>query len=327
MAQFVWAARVLDRMTPLLKVLPMIESNNVLSNVATRTDYLPTPSNRRFNEGVSPTAAHNVPITDPMALFEDYSEVDVEECKLQNNPTAWRQDQDESHMEGFRQAAENAMWYGSLASNLGGFNGFATRFNNLESYPNGDSSWLPNVWNNGSSTAASVTSIWIVEFGPKKVYGLYPRNTPGGLLVEDLGQATKEISTSSGGGPTLNKLYQVWRTHFRWYLGLQVNDERCVQRIANINPTILASNNFDENVLIEAKNQLPSMGEAPGTAIFMNRSLATQVDIRAVSQKLNVTYFASEAKEGDVFGQRVRRFQNIPIFVSEKITSTETVVS
>lgn len=325
MARFVWAARVLDRMCPLLKVLPMVESNNVLSNVASRTDYLPTPSNRRFNEGVAPTAAHNVPLTDPIALLEDYAEVDWEECMLQNDPTAWRQDQDESHLEGFRQQLENALWYGSLASSVGGFNGLATRFNNLESYPNGDTSWLPNVWNNGSSVAASVTSIWIVEFGPKKCYGIYPRNSSGGLMVEDLGKVTKELSTSSTGGPTLNRLYEVFRTRFRWFMGIQVNDERCVQRIANVNPTALSSNNFDENILIQAKNELPSMGEAPGTAIFCNRTVKTQMDIRAVSQKTN-TYFTQDQMTGDVFGRAMTRFQGIPVLVSEKILSTETVV-
>ena len=58
----------------------------------------------------------------------------------------------------------------------------------------------------------------------------------------------------------------------------------------------------------------------------MNRLLKTQVDIRSVSQKLNAyTYF--DSKETDVFGRSVTKFQNIPILVSEKILSTETVVS
>lgn len=324
-AAWIWAARILDRMCPLIKVLPMIESNNILSNVATRTDYIPTPTTRRFNEGVSPTTAHNIPLNDPVALFEDYSEVDKEQCLIQNNPTSWRMDQDANHIEGFRQTMESAVWYGSLATTPGGFNGLSTRFNNLESYPNGDISWQPNVWNGGLASG-NATSIWVIEFGKDKVYGIYPKNTTAGLMVEDLGESTKEFATSTTGGPTLNKLMQVYRTHFRWFMGMQVNDERCAQRIANLNPTALASNDFDENVLVEAKNQLPSMGESPSTAIFMNRLMKTQVDIRAVSQKIN-TYFTQDMVTGDVWGRAVTRFQGIPIFVSEKILSTETVVS
>ena len=40
-ARFVMPKRVLDRMTPLVKMLPMVASNNILSNIATRTDSLP----------------------------------------------------------------------------------------------------------------------------------------------------------------------------------------------------------------------------------------------------------------------------------------------
>lgn len=324
-APFVMAASVLYRACPLIRYLPMVAGNQILSNVATRTDSLPIPGTRRFDVGVQATAAKNTQITDPMALFEAYSEVDYEKYRIQNSPDMWRMDQDLNHLEGFKQLIEALLFYGSLAADPGSFNGLATRFNNLESYPNGDQSWLPNVWNNGATTGSS-TSAYFLELGEYKVYGIYPPNTPGGMNIENLGQVTKETPNSTGAGPQLSYMYQVLRTHLTWRIGLQVNDERCVQRIANINPTYLASNNFDENVFIEAKNQLPSRGEAPGTVLLMNRQLCTQVDIRSVSQKLNAyTYFSS--KETDVFGRSVSKFQNIPILMAEKIFNTETIVS
>jgi hypothetical protein len=181
------------------------------------------------------------------------------------------------------------------------------------------------VWNGGASSG-NVTSAWVIEFGKNKVYGIYPKSTAVGLNIRDLGETTKEIATSAAGGPTMNKLLQVYRTLLEWWVGIQVNDERCVQRIANINPTILSSNNFDENVFIEAKNWLPDAGENPGTAIFVNRALKTQIDIRAVSQKIN-TYFTQDPSTGDVWGRPVSRFQGIPIFVAEKLLATETVVN
>jgi hypothetical protein len=324
-APFVMAARVLDRMCPLIRYLPMIPSNQILANIAVRTDSLPVPSTRRFNEGVLPTAAKNTPISDPMALFEAYSEVDKELWRIQNDPNMWRQDQDLNHVEGLKQLMESLLFYGNLSQDPASFNGLATRFNNLESYPNGDTSWQPNVWNNGATTG-SCTSAWFLELGSQKVYGIYPPNTPGGLNIEDLGEMTKEMATAATGGPMLNRMYQVLRTHLTWRMGLQVNDERCVQRIANINAVPLSSNNFDENVFIEAKNQLPGAGEAPGTVLLMNRQLKTQVDIRAVSQKLNA-YTMFSANETDVFGRSVTKFQNIPILVTEKILNTETVIS
>lgn len=325
MARYVMAARVLDRECPFIRYLPMVPSNQILSNIATRTDSIPVPQTRRFNTGIQPTAAKNTPISDPMALFEAYSEQDKELWRIQNDPNMWRQDQDLNHIEGFKQYLESLLFYGNLAQDPGSFNGLATRFNNLESYPNGDTSWLPNVWNGGATTGSS-TSAYFIELGPMKCYGIYPPNTPGGLNIEDLGEMTKEMAAATGGGPSLNYMYQVLRTHLTWRIGIQINDERCVQRIANINPTFLSSNNFDENVFIEAKNQLPGGGEAPGTILLMNRQLKTQVDIRSVSQKLNA-YTNFSANETDVFGKKVSMFQGVPILMAEKLLNTETVVS
>ena len=324
-ASLVTAARVLDRQCPLLSILPMVPSNNILSNVAVRNDSLPVPGTRRFNEGVSTTAAHNTQITDPMAMWEDYSDTDKELCNIQNDPTAWRMDQDASHMEGFRQLMESTLIYGSLAYDPGSFNGLATRFNNLESYPNGDQSWVPNVWNNGQTTGNS-TSIWAIEFGPKKVYGLYPRNTAGGLMVTDLGERTKEYYTALSNQGASKKL-QVYSTHLKWWMGIQVEDERCVQRIANINPTGFSGpNGFDENVLIEALTYLPGGGDDPSTVILVNRGMKAQIDIRAVSQKIN-GYYTQNVETGDIWGKRVTRFQGIPILMDEKILNTEVPVS
>ena len=70
-ARFVLPKRVLDRMTPLIRMIPMKASNNILSNIATRTNSLPIASTRRWNEGIKATASKNVPLNDPIALFED----------------------------------------------------------------------------------------------------------------------------------------------------------------------------------------------------------------------------------------------------------------
>jgi hypothetical protein len=324
-ARFVLPKRVLDRMTPLIRIIPMKASNNILSNIATRTNSLPIASTRRWNEGIKATKSVNDPLNDPIALFEDYSEVDRDLWEIQNDPNAWRSDQDMNHVEALFQLLESTLWYGNLANSPGAFNGLATRFNNLESYPNGDSSWQPNVWN-GGATSGNVTSAWMIEFGDDTVYGIYPPNTPAGLNVRDLGEMTKELPSGTGSMGS-SYMYQVLRTMLRWYMGIQIADERCVQRICNINPTILSTGNFDENIFIAAKNQLPRAGEAPGTVILVNRALKTQIDIRAVSQKIN-TYFTPPSNGTmDVFGKAVTQFQGIPIYTAEKILSTETVLT
>jgi len=326
-AKFVMPKRILDRMTPLVKMMPMKASNNILSNIAVRTDSLPVASNRRWNEGIKATTSKNTPLNDPIALFQDVSEVDYDLWGLQNDPEAWRMDQDMNHIEALFQLLESTLFYGSTQYNPGAFNGLSTRFNNLESYPNGDTSgvFLPNVWNGGLTTGPA-TSAWMIEFADDTVYGIYPPNTSAGLKVEDMGKELKTLASTTG-SQGANYYYPVLRTWLTWYMGIQIADERAVQRIANINPVALSSpGDFDENIFIQAKNNLPRNGEGSGTVIFVNRQLKAQIDIRAVSQKINA-YTNFNSNETDVFGRSVTKFQNIPIYVAEKILSTETVVS
>jgi len=313
------AAQILNRKCPLVRVLPMIKANQLFSNIGSRDSLIGNPSTRRFNEPIAPTVTKSTQTSEPIAMFEDYGEVDRDLCYAQNNPAEWRMNQDRRKIEGLSQKVEATLWYGSQANDPGVINGLSTRFNSLSSLPNNDASWYYNVLG-GGGTGATCSSMWIMEFGPQKLYGIYPPNLPGGLQIQDLGEQTKEVTVSSN-----VQMYQVLRMHYQWRLGIAIDDERCVQRYANI-ATTGAANIFDEDNLITLKNRLPDSGENPSTAIFMDRTLKTQVDIRAVTQKMN-TYFTQDQNTGDVWGRPVTRFQGIPIFTAEKLLDTETAIT
>jgi len=285
-----------------------------MSNIDSRRSYIPAPGTRRFNVGVAPTASHKTPFTDPIAMVEDYSEVDYALWKIQNQPNQWRQDEDAAHVEGLTEKMEDLLWYGSIVTDPAAFNGLSYRFNSSSVRPNGDSGYPYNVLLNGGA-GGDTTSLWLIEFGKNKVYGIYPKNMPGGLLIEDLGRDT--ANTGSGASPTY---MEVLRSHFAWYMGIVVKDERCVQRIANIEVSG-TTNILDEDLLIKAVNQLPGGGEAAGTAIFCTRSIKTQFDIRA-KDKTNVYYTPDE-----VWGGRITRFQGIPIYMAERLIENETAVA
>ena len=327
-AMFVQPAKVLRRNCPLLEFLPMIPSNNIISNVATRTDYLPTPATRRFNEYAAVTSSKNTQITDPIAMFVDWAVQDKELVALQNNPAEFMADQIDNHVEGFAQKLESETWYGNMGVEPGSFNGLATRFNNTTSLPNGDQSWKPNVWDGGfDSGSNAATSIWAFEFGKNKVQGIYPVNSPAGLEIRTLGEQTWTMPTATNGLLASAKAIQALVTYLQWKIGLQVVDERCVQRIANVNPVALAAGGFDENILIQALGYLPSGGAAPGTVIIVNRAVLNEMNIRAVSQKTNA-FYTQNMETGDIWGaRRVTRFQGIQVVMSEKILNTEATVT
>lgn len=307
------SAKVLHRACPLVQYLPMVKSNQIMSHVGVRESYLPTPGTRQFNYGVAPSASHSTPFNEGIAMFEDYSVVDEKMCKIQNDPNAWRQGKDEKKIEALTQKLEYEIIYGSLDVDPGSFPGLATRFASTTTYPNGDSTWDYNVYD-GGGTGADTTSIWLMELGPDQVYTVYPPNLPAGLEIEDLGKDTYVDSS--------NLHHEVLRTHFVWNLGLVIDDERCVQRYANIE-TSGASNIFDPEVMIDLKNRLPGKGEAPGSVVVANRRIKTQMEIAALN-KLN-GYF-SQDEGGNIWGQKVTRFQNMPVLCCEKIVNTETAI-
>jgi len=313
-AQYIWAANILARKCPLIRLLPMVASNQIMSNIDARRTYIPTPGTRRFNEGVVLSASHKTPFTDPIAMVEDYSEVDYALWKIQNDPNAWRQDEDQAKVEGLTQKMEDLILYGSLASDPAAFNGLAVRFNEIDRYPNGDTTWQPHVLDQGGS-GGDTTSVWILELGKNKVFGIYPKNLPGGLHIEDLGKHTANTNTLA-----TPKYMEVLRTHFAWYMGLVVKDERCVQRLANIEVTG-SSNIFDEDNAIRMINRLPSGGAAPGTVMLVSASVKEYLDIRA-KDKTNVRYLPD-----NVWGGNITVFRGIPVYKAEMLDETETEVT
>ncbi len=314
--QYIFAAKVMSKKCPFVQDMPLQASNQIMSNIGVRESYMPTPGTRRFNEGVSPTAVHSSQFTDPIAMVEDYSEVDYKLWKIQNDPNAWRQNKDARKIEAMTQKMEDLIIYGNIATDPGAFNGLATRFNSTSTRPNGSSDEPYNVVS-ASGTGSDTTSLYVIEWGVNKVYGIYPKNLPGGLQIEDLGKVTK--NTGSEAAP---KYLEVLRTHFSWDMGLVVEDERCVQRMVNIEYTG-STNTLDLSVLIDLVNQLPSMGDAANTVIYCNRQIKSQFDKLALD-KTNGNF--TQDASGDIFGRRVTRFQGIPIRVAEMLDNTETAI-
>jgi hypothetical protein len=313
-SRLLFVAEVLSRKNPIVKEAPMMEANQALTHIGTRDTQLPTVQRRAINDGVPYSAHKEIQITAPMSLFETMSRVDEEILRLAGaNAAGVRQRKDAKFIEAMAQSVADEIFYGSLADDVLGFNGLATLFASSTVYPNNDSTWYYNVALGGGS-GSDTTSIWVVEWGADKCHLIYPKGTMGGIEIDDLG---KQLVA----GITASTNYVAYVTQFKWRCGLFVADERCVQRIANIE-TAGASNTFDDDDLLTMCNRLPDMGENPMTRIYVNRTIRTQMDIK-VKDKNNVNYYADK----DAFGKPVLYFRGIPVQVCDAISNTETVIT
>lgn len=311
--QLIYVADTLARKNPIVREVPILEANQILTHVGSRDAALPTVQKRSINDGVPNSAHKEIPVTAPMSLFETMSQIDEEILRLAGaNAAAVRQRKDRKFIEAMAQSVADEIFYGSVGDDVLGFNGLATMFNSLTTYPNGDSTWFYNVQSAGGSSAP--TSIYVVEWGEEKAHLIYPKGTQGGIEIFDGG---KQLVS----GVTTGTKYWAYVTQFKWRCGLFVQDERCVQRIANIESSG-SSNIFDDDMLITALNRLPDMGENPNTRIYVNRSVRTQMDI-LVKDKANVNY----TSVADAFGKPLLYFRGVPVQVCDGIKNTETVVS
>lgn len=304
-------AQTLARSNPIVREAPMVEANQALSHVGSRNSKLPTIQKRALNEGVPKSAHKSIPITAPMSLYEAMSQVDEEELNLSVDAYGFRQQMDMQFVEAMAQELASDIFYGSLADDALDFNGLTTMFDSLTTYPNGDSTWWYNVHDGGGS--GGTASIWIIEWGPLKVHLIYPKGTTGGIEIVDLG---KQLTSGATTGE-----FVAFVTQFKWRTGLFVSDERCVQRVANLEVTG-TSNIFNDDMLIAAINQLPQAGENPATRIYCNRPIRTQMDIK-LKDKTNVNYTA----DSQPFGPPLLRFRGIPVQICDALISAESAAA
>jgi len=310
--QLLYVAETLARRNPIVREVPIIEANQALTHIGSRQNSLPTVQKRAINDGVTKSAHKEIPVTAPMSLFECMSQVDEEILRLAGgNAAGLRQRKDAAFVEAMAQSVADEIFFGSVADDVLGFNGLTTMFNSTTVYPNDDATWFYNVLSAGG--AGGCTSVWIVEWGPEKAHLIYPKNTQGGIEITDLG---KQLVSGTTAGE-----FVAYVTQFKWRCGLYVQDERCVQRLANIERTG-AANLWNDDDMIDLLNRLPEMGESPNTRIYCNRAIRTQMDIR-LKDKNNVNYTAT----ADPFGIPVMRFRGVPVQVCDALNTAESDVA
>src|SRR5205823_266324 len=139
----------------------------------------------------------------------------------------FRLSEDLAFLEGMNQQMAGVLFYGNTAANPERFMGLAPR------YPTVAVATAANAANviDAGGVGAVNTSIWILVWGPNTVHALFPKGKISGLQHRDLGEWPLLDSN--------NNLYQGYRTHFKWDIGLTVRDWRYVVRIANIDVNAL----------------------------------------------------------------------------------------
>jgi len=278
-----------------------MQANDNTSHKTTKYADVPTASTRGMYEGVTPTALQTIPTIEHLCYIEDQVELDELELKHVSEKDEYRFQEDLAHLEGMKQKAGAEFFYGNITTDPRDINGLATRYNALA---------LTNVEDCGGD-GVDVSDLWFVQWGRRAVHFVYP---VGGVETSIQRNDMGLIRVTDAATPA--KPFFAYVSQFTFEFGLVVRDDRAVQRICNIE-TGGAANTIDPDLMIKAKNRLPS---TKGAVIYCNKETMSMLEILA-KDKPNVLHYIN-----DPFGNPELVFYDIPIRKCDALVAETAVV-
>lgn len=205
-------AEILNKKLDFLQDIPWVECNLETGHQISYRTGLPSMQWRSINRGVSLTKTSSETFIESTGMIEDRAEVDVD---MPGNMAANRLTEETGKIEMMSQGFATAVFYESTYSNADRIHGLSPRYG-------GASGYVASSYMFTSATHAGVTnrSIWLINWEPGKVYGIYPKGSSAGLKRQDLGEidATDPVDTT--------KKFRAYGTKLQWKCGIAVEDYR-----------------------------------------------------------------------------------------------------
>lgn len=307
-------AELLHQYNPIFDHMPMRPSNQDVSHLMTVRTALPTPTWRRFNQGVTPAKSRTQQITEDMGILESWSVIEKDLAEVGGDVRGNRSSEAAAHMEGMAQEFVGTLLYGNHGSTPEEFNGFMVRYPNAAS---GDT--VENTLDAGGAGADNA-SILLVGWGEESVFGLYPRNTQAGIIHEDFGIQTVEDPNTAGA------FMRAYQERFQLKVGLGVKDWRWIVRLGSIDVSILEADPTGATTnliqwMVKMIHRLPNpAAKSVNLKFYVPRVVGEMLDIQAMN-KANLYLTVGEEE-----GMRKTRLRGIEICTLDAMTEAEALV-
>ncbi len=298
----------------------MVELNEVLEDVVTVEGNLPTghrttvrtgiPSGtwRKLYGGVAPQKSTTAQVDDTCGMLEAYAQVDKALADLNGNTAAFRLSESTAFLEGMNQDFVDCLFTGNNSTTPEKFMGFAPRYS-VKSTDRTKSGY--NIVDAGG-TGSDNRSIYLVTWGENTCHLTHPKGSQAGLQHTDKGQVTHTNTDGS--------MYEAYRDHFKWDVGLVVRDWRSCARIANIDLSDLTAGTVAlEDWLIDAYYK--TRRQKGKKAIYVPTEIGPALHKRAKdTANINLTI-------KEFGGQEIPAFLGIPIRTVDALAVDETRVT
>ena len=243
-------------------------------------------------------------------MLEVYSQVDKSLADLEGDTQQFRINEAQAFLESMNNTVQENIFYGSKATNPAGFDGLSVRYNKISN----DTTSIGYRVINGGGVSNTNTSIWFVTWGDLHTHLLYPKGSQMGFVHTDKGAQT---ATDSNGN-----MYEVYRDHFKWDVGMTVRDFRSTARIANIDVTKLGTANAPDLIalMINAYHRIKRFAKTGNTVIYCNETVETYLHLQALN-KSNV-----QLSIEDFGGKPIVSFLGVPIKCVDQLRNDEPKV-
>ena len=302
-----------SRTNEILQDMMVVEGNLPTGHKTSIRTGLPTVTWRLLNYGAKPSKSITSQITDTCGMLETYGQVDKSLADLNGNSAAWRLSEGQGFVEALNQEMATTLFYGNQATNPERFTGLMPRYPQFGANNQAITAYNSVACHAGAN--AVQTSIWLIVWGANTVHGFYPKGSAsGGITHEDKGQVTLSDDQTPAG------LYEGYRDHYKWDLGLTVRDWRYAVRVCNIDTVLMSTTVVDLfTALTKAYYRIPSfaMGRA---AWYCNNFVLQWLQIKAA------TNTNTALKYEEIGGKPVTQFMGIPFRRSDAILNTEALV-
>ena len=322
-------AELLSQANEIYDDLVWKEGNTNTGHVYTVRTSIPPGWWRYIGQGVPMSKSTTAQGRINCGMLEDQFTVDRKILEMAEDQNKFRYEEDNAHLEGMSQTIAGGFIYGNANTNPASFTGLSAFYNTVNPATADNAS---NVFD-GGGTGSNNTSLWLVGWSPRSIYGVTPKGSAAGLKLEPLDYT--QLAYDSLGNP-----YRAAVTWFKQEAGLCVEDWRWGVRMCNLDVTgagLGGSNPFDIfATLSKCVLRLPKMARSVSNvtqtdaksemgmvvrpAIMANRTLRGFMDIQAIRDK-NVLISPK-----DFAGFPTENYRGVPIRIMDQIKNSETRV-
>lgn len=294
-------------------------TNYELTETTTVRTGLPTVAAAQFGEGWKASKSATAQESFTCAEFHGRSQIDKRLLDKMPNGSAFFNSEVSAQMEAMYQKLATTLFYGNKKTVANEFTGLAAYYSSTTA-----KSARNLILADGTGASSYLTSIYLVVWGPDKVYGIFPQASKAGISHEK--KPDQWVADASGDAESK---YWVAVDEYEANLGLCVADWRYAGRIANIdldkNNTVGDTSDISSNILknmMYLKNRVPNL--ASGKAVFyMNTDMMSILETMMLEKTSGSTLAYKDLADG----RQVLTAHGVEVNRVDSIVNTETLVS